>query len=220
MILEIDSVELYFSKKRILNGIYLKAETGKVTGILGNNGCGKTSLMAIIFGSLQPKYKLLRLDGKPVLKPLYQTNSIGFLPQHPLAPNNLKTKTIFKLLKLVWSEFSNVFESLSFYPDSKMNTLSGRERRVLETHLILKSKKEIILLDEPFSHIAPLYIEKFKALIEIEKRKKAIIITDHYFRDVIETSDNLYLLKNGCTKIIQNTLELEDYNYLSIGSLT
>ena len=49
MILEIDNVELYFSNKRILNGIYLKAETGKVTGILGCNGSGKSCLMNIIF---------------------------------------------------------------------------------------------------------------------------------------------------------------------------
>ncbi|MEZ4792783.1 MAG: ATP-binding cassette domain-containing protein [Gelidibacter sp.] len=215
MILEIDSVELFFSNRRILNGIYLKAETGKVTGILGSNGCGKTSLMCIISGALQPKYKLIRLDGKPILKPLYRTAKIGFLPQHDLAPNNLKIKTIFKLLNVDWFEFSSLFESFSFYWDSKISTLSGGERRVLETYLILKSQNDIILLDEPFSHIAPLYIEKFKTLIATEKQSKAIIITDHHFRDVIEASDALYLLKNGCTKAIDNFVALEDYHYLN-----
>ena len=215
MILEVDNVELYFSNKRILNGVYLKAETGKVTGILGSNGCGKTSLMSIIFGSLKPKYKLIRLDGQPILKPLYITKKIALLPQNDLAPNNFKIKTLFKLLNLDWFEFCNDFESFSFYWDSKINTLSGGERRVLETYLILKSKTDIILLDEPFSHIAPLYIEKFKALITIEKQTKAIILTDHYFRDVIDVSDDLYLLKNGCTKIINNLEELEDYKYLN-----
>ena len=215
MILEVDNVELYFSNKKILNGVYLKAETGKVTGILGSNGCGKTSLMAIIFGSLQPKYKLIRLDGKPILKPLYQTNKISILPQQNLSPNNLKIKTLFKILKVDWFEFIDVFESFSFYWDSKIRTLSGGERRVLETYIILKSHKDFILLDEPFSHIAPLYIEKFKLLIQTEKKTKAIIITDHYFRDVIDASDDLYLLKNGCTKLIQNLEELEDYRYLN-----
>lgn len=215
MILEVDNVELYFSEKKILNGIYLKAETGKVTGILGRNGCGKTSLLSIIFGSLNPKYKLIRLDGQPILKPLYLTNKIALLPQHELAPNNLKIKAIFKVMKVDWFEFITVFESFSFYSDSKINTLSGGERRVLETYLILKSQKDIILLDEPFSNISPLYIEKFKNLIQIEKKSKAIIITDHYFHDVIETSDDLYLLKNGCTKLIHNLEELEDYRYLN-----
>jgi ABC-type lipopolysaccharide export system ATPase subunit len=127
----------------------------------------------------------------------------------------LKIKSIFKLLKVDWFEFSRLFESFSFYWDSKINALSGGERRVLETYLILKSEKDIILLDEPFSHIAPLYIEKFKALIEIEKQTKAIIITDHYYQDVIDASDDLYVLKNGCTKIIHHLEELEDYQYLN-----
>lgn len=215
MILEIDNVELYFSNKRILNGVYLKAETGKVTGLLGSNGCGKTSLMSIIFGSLTPKYKLIRRNGKPVLKPLYLSNIIGFLPQHEFAPKNLKIKRLFKLMKVDWFEFIEMFDSFSFYWDSQIKTLSGGERRVLETYLILKSQKEIVLLDEPFSNIAPLYIEKFKALIQTEKEFKAIIISDHYFRDVIDSSDDLYLLKNGCTKLIQNLEELETYQYLN-----
>jgi ABC-type multidrug transport system ATPase subunit len=215
MILEVDNVELYFSNKRILNGVYLKAETGKVTGILGSNGCGKTSLMSIIFGSLQPKYKFIRWDSEPILKPLYTTNTISFLPQHDLSPNSLKIKTLFKFLKVDWFEFSMLFESFSSYWDSNISTLSGGERRVLETYLILKGQKDIILLDEPFSNIAPLYIEKFKELIQIEKQSKAIIITDHYFKDVIDSSDDLYLLKNGCTKFIENIEELEDYQYLN-----
>lgn len=219
MRLEIDNVELYFSNKRILNGIYLKAETGKVTGILGSNGSGKSCLMTIIFGSLQPKYKLIRVDGNPILKPLYLTNRIGFLPQHALAPNNIKLKTVFKLFKLDWAEFISAFESFSYVRNTKIKSLSGGERRVLETYLILKSQKDIVLLDEPFSHIAPLYIEKFKAIIAKEKQTKAIILTDHYYRDVIEASDELYLLKNGCTTLIDNLEALEDYKYLNVGSL-
>ena len=57
MIFEIDNVELYFDDKAILKAAYVKAETGKVTGLLGRNGSGKSSLLKILFGSLKPKYK-------------------------------------------------------------------------------------------------------------------------------------------------------------------
>jgi ABC-type lipopolysaccharide export system ATPase subunit len=43
----------------------------------------------------------------------------------------------------------------------------------VETYLVLKSDKKIVLLDEPFSHIAPLYIEQFKQLIELEKKDES-----------------------------------------------
>lgn len=219
MILELDNVELYFQEKRILNGIYLKAKTGEVTGILGSNGCGKSCILNIIFGTLEPKYKLIRLDGKPALKPLYLTKRIHFLPQLPIAPNNLKLKTAFKLFQVNWDEFVSHFETFSIYKNFKFRQLSGGERRVVETYMLLKSPTDIVLLDEPFSHVAPLYIEKIIALISEEKQRKIIIITDHMYRDIIETSDNLYLIKDGHSKLIMDLKTLEDYKYLSENTL-
>ena len=219
MILEIDNVELYFKEKRILNGIYLKAETGKVTGILGSNGCGKSCLLKILFGDLISKYKLIRIDSKPVLKPLYQTKLAAYLPQHNFTPNRMKVKTAFKLFNVSWEEFITIFDAFSPLQNINFNKLSGGERRLLETYIILKSNHKIVLLDEPFSHLSPLYIDHIKALISKEKLKKTIVITDHMYRHIVEISDTIYLLKNGSTKLINNLKELEDYKYLSIGAL-
>lgn len=219
MILELDNVELYFKDKRILNGIYLKAETGKTTGILGSNGCGKSCLLKIIFGSLKPKYKLVRIDSKPILKPLYQTKLVAYLPQHHFVPNSMRIKTAFTLFKVSWNNFIADFESFSIFKNVSFNKLSGGERRLIETYIILKSDKKIILLDEPFSHLAPLHIEKVKALILKEKQHKIIVITDHMYRHIIDTSDNIYLVKGGHTKLINDLTELEDYKYLSSGTI-
>ena len=220
MILEIDNVELYFKNKTILNGIYLKAETGKVTGILGSNGCGKSCLLQIIFGSLKPKYKLVRIDNTPILKPLYQTNVVKYLPQHSLIPKNLSLKHVFKMYEVDWLEFVKLFEEFSHCETFKTRQLSGGQTRLVETYIVLKSPSKLVLLDEPFSHLAPLHIEKISAIIEEEKTAKAIIITDHFYNNIIDSSDEIYLLKNGATKLINNILELEDYKYLSEGSLT
>ncbi|MGB6267463.1 MAG: hypothetical protein WBF67_00505 [Olleya sp.] len=56
-------------------------------------------------------------------------------------------------------------------------------------------------------------------MIEKEKKHKAILLSDHRYKEVIAISDTIYLLKNGCTKLIDNIKELEDYSYLSLGSL-
>lgn len=220
MILEIDNVELYFKNKAILNGIYLKAETGKVTGILGRNGCGKSCLLQIVFGSLKPKYKLVRIDNSPILKPLFQTNLVKYLPQHTLIPKNLSLKHIFKLYDVEWQEFITIFEEFKLCETFKSKQLSGGQVRLVETYIVLKSPSKIILLDEPFSHLAPLHVEKISALIKKEKIEKAIVITDHFYNNIIEVSDQIYLLKNGTTKLIESLLELEDYKYLSQGSLS
>ena len=134
---EIDNVELYFKNKRILNGIYLRAETGTVTGILGSNGCGKSCLLDIIFGNITPKYKLIRIDDTPILKSLYATGRVKYLPQYDLAPNNFKLKSVFKNYEVSWSEFSERFPDFAKYNNYKTKQLSGGERRLVELYITL-----------------------------------------------------------------------------------
>ena len=219
MIFELDNVELYFKNKRILNGIYLKAETGKVTAVLGRNGCGKSCLLNIAFGNLKPKYMLIRLDNKPLLKPLYKTGLVKYLPQYNFISTGMKISFVFKLYDLNWANFIEHFEGFSKYENAKFKALSGGERRLVETYSILKTKSKIVILDEPFSHLAPIHIENIKQLISVEKKQKIIIISDHMYRHIIDNSDTIYLLQNGTTKKIEKLTELEDYKYLSEGSL-
>ncbi len=219
MIFELDNVELYFKSKRILNGIYLKAETGKVTGLLGSNGCGKSCLLDIAFGNLNPKYKLVRIDSKPVTKALYKTGLVKYLPQYHFIPNRMKLRQVFKLYEVNWDVFSDEYQAFYSYKNQRFNTLSGGERRFIEAYLILKCQSQLVLLDEPFSHLSPLYVETLKEIIVKEKAHKTIIVTDHMYRHIIDLSDTIYLLKNGTTKRIKNIKELEDYNYLSEGSI-
>jgi len=214
LIFEIDNVELYFKNKRILNGIYLKAETGQVTAVLGRNGCGKSSLLNIVFGNLKPKYMLIRLDNKPLLKPLYATGFAKYLPQYNFIPTGMTLSRVFKLFDLDWTLFIENFEVFSIYESAKFKVLSGGERRLVETYIILKTASQIVILDEPFSHLSPLHIERIKILITEEKKHKAIIISDHMYQHIIDASDTIYLLKNGTTKKIKNLIELETYNYL------
>ena len=86
---------------------------------------------------------------------------------------------------------------------------------MVETYLVLDSGKEIILLDEPFSFIAPLYVEKFKDIIREKKNESAILITDHFYREILDVSDTIYLIKNGSSKLIQSQQDLENEGYIS-----
>ena len=193
----------------------MKAEVGKTTAILGSNGCGKSCLLNIVFGNLKSKYKLVRLDNKPILKPLYKMGLVKFLPQYHFIPNRMRLPNIFKLYDLNWEAFISKFESFSKYQGEKIGHLSGGERRIVETYIILKSKSKLVLLDEPFSHIAPIFVEHIKQIISEEKKHKAIIITDHLYKHIIDAADSIYLLKNGTTKKIEHLAELEDYKYIS-----
>ena len=213
--LEIDNIELNFDKAEILKAIYLKAEKGKVTGILGSNGSGKTSLLRIIFGELKPNNKLLRIDNKPKLTPFYKSGNIKYLPQFNIVPKSISLKLAFTTFNVSFEEFTINFPNFKKQENFHFSEFSGGEKRVIETYITLKSPSKVVLLDEPFSHIAPLYIQKLKELIEIEKRNKIFIITDHLYNHILDISDDIYLLKDGWSKIIKSPDELIHHKYLS-----
>ncbi|HAJ82942.1 ATP-binding cassette domain-containing protein [Zunongwangia profunda] len=214
MIFEIDNVELYFDNKPILKAAYIKAETGKVTGLLGRNGSGKSSILKILFGTLKPKYKLLRVDNKPVLKAFYKTGKITMLPQFPLLPPGIKTKKAFYMYKVDFGEFCDVFSEMYATKNQKIKELSGGEQRIIEIYLVLKRNVDIVLLDEPFAQLSPLMIDKFTAVIQQEKKDKAIIITDHRYEAILKVSDQVFLFQNKQTKIVKSKNELIKSGYL------
>ena len=217
--LEVDNIEKYYDNIQILYGVYLKAEEGQVTGILGSNGCGKSTLLKIIFGTISSKYKLIKIDGNVLLKKMYTTGIAKYLPQHNFIPNFLSIRKALQLYGVLEVDFSSFFVEDDFDLNQKFRKLSGGQRRIIEVFLTLKSSSRIILLDEPFSHISPLQIEAIKQLIQIEKQHKIIVITDHLYREITEVSDVIYLIKNGSSKRIEKLTELEDYLYISEGSL-
>lgn len=216
MVLEVDNIELSFDTKKILNSIYLKAKKGEITGILGSNGSGKSCLLEIIFGSLTPKYCSIRINTKTISKKGYATNKMAYLPQYALLPKNIKLSTAFKLYTLKWEDFTTHFEHFKKYKNARASKLSSGEIRVIETYLIICTKKEIVLLDEPFSFIAPIYVSIFKKILAQEKEHKIILITDHFYNDILELSDTLYLIKNRGAKLVNSEQDLIAEGYLRI----
>lgn len=217
--LEVDNIEKYYDNVQILYGVYLKAEEGQVTGILGSNGCGKSTLLKIIFGTLRSKYKLIKIDRKVLHPKMYTTGIAKYLPQHNFIPDFLSIRKALKLYGVTEKDFMSFFVEDDFDLSQRFGKLSGGQRRIVEVFLSLKTPSRIILLDEPFSHISPVQVEAIKKLIAIEKQYKIIVITDHLYREITEISDVIYLIKNGSSKRIEQLTELEDYKYISEGSL-
>ena len=210
---EADNVQLDFGTRRILSSVYLKCETGQITGILGCNGQGKTCLMNIIYGNLNPVSKSIRFDNVSVFQAFKRPDLLTYLPQFNFIPLHLTLKRIFSDFDLDFSDFEKIFPEFVEKYRSKINSLSGGQRRLIEVYVIVKSKSQFSMLDEPFSHLMPLQIEKVNELLKIEKSKKGFLITDHLFRNVTEISDNLYVLTDGKTHLTKDITDVEKLGY-------
>jgi len=212
--LEVDSVLLEFDSKRILTDVYLKSETGKITGLLGRNGTGKTCLMNIIYGELIPADKSVRLNKVSFISDTRNPEDIRYLPQFGFIPKYLTLKQIFKDFELDFSDFRTLFPDFEKYFLSKFKSLSGGEQRIIEIYTILASKTRFCMLDEPFSQVMPVHIEPIKNLIVREKQHKGIIVTDHLYKHIIDICDDLYVISDGKTYLTKSIEDLKTLGYI------
>ncbi len=212
--LEVDSVILEFGKKRVLQDVYLKSEIGKVTGLLGRNGTGKSCLMNIIYGKISPTDKSVRLNGKVMLNGSSNPDTIRYLPQFSFIPKSLDVKRIFKDFKLGFSAFIYHFPTFENHYKTPLKKLSGGERRIIEIYTILVSGTKFCMLDEPFSQVMPVYVDTLKSIIAKEKKNKGIVITDHLYQHIVDICDDLYLIKDGKTYLTKSQNDLETLGYV------
>ena len=80
--------------------------------------------------------------------------------------------------------------------------------------IIINSPSDFCILDEPFSNIAPIHVEKMQSLIREEKANKGIIVSDHLYEAIIQVSDNLFLLRDGYTFPVRSREDLIRHGYI------
>jgi len=212
-LLEADSIQLQFGNRKILSDIYLKSETGKITGLLGRNGQGKSCLMKIIYGTLACE-KSVRIDKLSQYEAYKRPDLLLYLPQFNFVPAALSLKRIFQDFRLDWEAFAEKFPELASDYRSSIGNLSGGGQRLIELYIIAKSNTCFALLDEPFTHLSPLQIDQVKVLLLEEKANKGFLITDHMYQQVLEICDHLYVLSDGKTHLANGFEDLERLGYM------
>lgn len=216
MVLEVDSVLLQFDLRKVLQNIYLKIETGKIVGLLGRNGCGKSCLLEIIYGICSPQNKSVRIDGKYIEKLYRHPNLIAYLPQNHFVPPQLKVKAALEFYDVDVQKVGAYFPFIMDWRNQRMVDMSGGNRRLIETIMVIGSRASFILLDEPFSNLMPIHVEQLKQWLLNCRKDKGILITDHYFGDVLDLSDHVYHLNSFGRSVLlsEPQVELVDLGYI------
>ena len=214
--LEADGIQLDFGTRRILSDVYMKCETGKITGLLGRNGQGKTCLMNIILGSLKSSISSIRFDGVVTQKVNKRPDLLLYLPQFNFIPKELTVKQVLNDFWLAATDLNNRFPEFEDRHDLKVKQLSGGQWRTLELYIVVKAPSLFAMLDEPFTHLNPIQIENVKQFLLEEKNNKGFLITDHMYNHLLDITDTVYLLKDGRTHCAKTLNELEALGYVSL----
>ncbi|MGB7842117.1 MAG: ATP-binding cassette domain-containing protein [Salinimicrobium sp.] len=215
--LEVKEVRKSFGKKLILNGLSFRCQKGEIIGIFGRNGCGKSTLLKSVMGTLKVGSMEIKID-REVLSPseVIPSQKIAYLPQEPLLPKGMKVKDVIPLFFPKGEEQDKIFysEGVGAFDRRMVGKLSAGQRKYLELLLIAHLKHPFMLLDEPFSMVEPYYIQKIKSLLLSLKSRKGMVITDHYYRDVLDIATRSFVIKNGKKLTVENEQDLVIYGYL------
>ncbi|MEE9348651.1 MAG: ATP-binding cassette domain-containing protein [Flavobacteriaceae bacterium] len=216
-VLELHNVSKSYGKKRILYAVNLSCKTGDIIGMFGNNGSGKSTFLKIVFGLVKSSNSKLFVNAIPILNSI-ESLKIAYLPQHNFFSKKLK---VFQIIDLFFSDAIKQLEIvrndtlISTLLNKKIVELSLGELKYLEVFIICYLPHPFLLLDEPFSMIDPLQKERIKALILKSSKTKGIIITDHYYEDVLQISTRNILIKNSEIIKIEDSNDLKKEAYLS-----
>ncbi|HKC67082.1 MAG TPA: ATP-binding cassette domain-containing protein [Bacteroidia bacterium] len=214
--LQADGIQLQFGLKKILTDVYLTCQTGNITGLLGKNGQGKSCLLNVIYGNLQPTSKSIRFSGTTIQLPYKHPDKLLYLPQFNFIPKSLTLKQVFNHFNVSFTGFQNLFPELQANYQTSIGQLSGGHVRLVELYVILNANTRFVLLDEPFTHIMPLHVQKIKQLMLAEKQNKGILVTDHLYKHIVDISDTIYVLANGKTHHAKTITDIQRLGYTSL----
>ena len=210
-ILETKQLCKQYKKRKVVDGISLRVETGQVVGLLGPNGAGKTTTFYSIAGFIRPDSGQVLLDGEELSDlPIHQRarKGLSYLPQDSSVFKKLTVREnvqiILETMGLGKEEMNSRISQLmadlkiEHLADHSAQSLSGGERRRTEIMRALATQPRFILLDEPFAGIDPLSIADLQVIIaDLRAKGLGILISDHNVRETLSVCDYAYIVNNG-----------------------
>lgn len=192
-------------KKEILTDINLTFESGKIYGLHGHNGSGKTMLLRAICGLILPTSGSVTVDGKTVGKDIEFPDSVGVIIENmSLIPEYTGFKNLQLLAgikkKIGDSEIRDTLISVGLDPDDKRKVKEyslGMKQKLNFAQAIME-KPELLLLDEPTNAMDVQTVEKVRSILaEMKEKGTLIIIASHNKEDLDALCDEFIDICDG-----------------------
>lgn len=210
-VIELKEVVKDIKGKRIIDHVTLHLESGKITGLKGVNGSGKTMLMRLISGLITPTSGSITINGKRLGKDITFPESVGILIENPAF---LDTYSGFDNLKMLASiqnrigeeEIRAILAKVGLDPQDKKKYRKyslGMKQRLGIAAAVMENP-DIIILDEPTNALDSDGVEMLKGILhEHRERGALLLISCHDLATLKELSDEMYLMESGALRPYQ-----------------
>ena len=209
-LLEVQNIVKRYSKRNVVDNISLSIEEGDVVGILGENGAGKSTFMAVLATLIKPTAGDILYNGESIVrKPSIIRGKIGYVPQDIAlyeelsGIDNLKywARTYHLSRKKIDQAVEKITEIIGLDRDrlkEKVSAYSGGMKRRINIGIALLNDPEVIIMDEPTVGIDIVSKEEILRVISVlNKQGKTVIYSAHYFEELEQICNKICIMMNG-----------------------
>lgn len=201
-VLELRNLTKSYNKKTpVLDNLNLDIESGRIIGLLGPNGCGKSTLIKLIAGLLQPNSGSISVCGLPVGQD--SKAIVSYLPERTYFNSGMRVRELIKFFSEFYADFDSeraykLLSDLGIDPAQNLKSLSKGTKEKVQLILVMSRNAKLYLLDEPIAGVDPAardYI--LRTIVSNYNPDATIIITTHLITDVEQVLDDFVFLSYG-----------------------
>lgn len=195
----------------VLYNFNLSIPQGKIIGLLGPNGCGKTTLIKLVAGLLQADSGEISVCGHQIGEE--SKALVSYLPERPYFNNNMKVSELLDYIGDFYADFDrtkaeNLLRDLYIDTSSKLKTLSKGTKEKVQLVLVMSRNAKIYLLDEPIAGVDPVAREYIlNTIVSNYNPEATVIITTHLITDIEPILDDFIFMTYGGTIICSGNAE-------------
>ncbi len=211
LILDVRGLTAGYTEEPIIQDMGMRAERARITGIIGPNGCGKSTFLKAIVGIVSPTSGQVMLDGSDVTyNTPFETLKYGlaYIPQGRqvfadmsvlenlrMSAYTLRDETVIRgRFDEAFTHFPRLYERRQ----QLAGTLSGGEQSMLSFAMAMVLQPKCMLLDEPSLGLAPTMIEQiFETIIEMNEAGMSMVVVEQNINVLFQIADYIYILDSG-----------------------
>ncbi len=202
--IELRNITKSYDKIKAVDNVSVAIKENTVFGLIGTNGAGKSTVLRMIAGVLEPEQGEIAVDGLPVFDNMEAKRNIYFIADDPYFFANSNAADMQKYLTCVYPEFAvedfyNYLVNFGLDKKRKINTYSKGMRKQLALICGVCSGARYLLCDETFDGLDPVMRQGIKSIFasEMERRGMTPVIASHNLRELEDICDHVGLLHKG-----------------------